>query len=328
MKITNNSNIPLGLAVWLLHDEYDYNADPRYLSVTTLMKPLKQIILAKRVPKESRTMDVSELVAARMGTALHDSIERSWTQGHDRALRLLGYPESIRKLVLINPTKEQLAATEGAIPVYLENRAFKEVGDWTVGGKYDLVAEGIPQDNKSTSAYTWLYGTRDDEHILQLSLYKWLNPEIITEDYGQINYIFTDWAKAQAAANPKYPQSRLECKQLDLKSPAEMQKWVEAKLALISKFWDAPESAMPNCTDEELWRSEPKYKYYSNPEAAQKGGRSTKNFDSLAEAHSFKASKGVGVVITIVGEPKRCGYCAAFDVCKQKDSFTFAEPKE
>ena len=45
-------------------------------------------------------------------------------------------------------------------PVYhylnVQQRTVKEVGKWKVGGKYDLVAEGVVQDNKSTSAYTWV----------------------------------------------------------------------------------------------------------------------------------------------------------------------------
>ena len=31
MKITNNSNISLSLAVWLLHDEYDYVNETNYI---------------------------------------------------------------------------------------------------------------------------------------------------------------------------------------------------------------------------------------------------------------------------------------------------------
>lgn len=319
MKITNTHGIALPLAIWLLNDEYDYIDNPKYISATTLMKPLKQIILAKRVPVENRGFDLSELIAARMGTALHDSIEKAVNTNMSKALRMLGYSSHVISKVLVNPSPQQLAAMEDPIVLWTEIRSHREVGKWTVGGKFDLVAEGIPQDYKSTSAYSWMYGGRDEDHRLQLSIYKWLNPEKITEDYGIINYIFTDWMKATAAQNPKYPPSRLMSKNLALTEPSEIQQWAENKLGLIDKFMDAAEEKMPDCTQEELWMSDPAYKYYANP--ANTAGKSSKNFDNLAEANLHLKTKGVGVVKTITSEPKRCGYCPAYEACKQKDRY-------
>ena len=324
MKITNNFNISLSLAVWLLHDEYDYVNEPNYISVTTLMKPLRHIILPRRIPRELVEIDVSDFIARALGHSLHDSIEKSWVKGFRRSLTLLGYPEAVIDRVRINPTPEELAATPNAIPIYLEQRAKKTVTvngkTWTVGGKFDMVAEGIVHDNKSTSAYTWVYGGRDEEHQQQGSLYRWLNPDKITEDFIRINYIFTDWQKSQAKQNPNYPQKRVESKDIVLLSEAEVQRWVEWKLQLVMKYWDAPERDIPNCTDEELWMSDPKFKYYADP--AKTSGRSTKNFDSLLEANAFKAEKGnKGIIITVPGEPKRCDYCDAFPLCTQKDKY-------
>lgn len=324
MKITNNYNISLSLAVWLLHDEYDYVNEPNYISVTTLMKPLRHIILPRRIPRELVETDVSDFIARALGHSLHDSIEKSWVKGFRRSLALLGYPETVIDRVRINPTPEELASTPNAIPIYLEQRAKKTVEvngkTWTVGGKFDMVAEGIVHDNKSTSAYTWVYGGRDEEHQQQGSLYRWLNPDKITEDFIRINYIFTDWQKSQAKQNPNYPQKRVESKDIVLLSEAEVQRWVEWKLQLVMKYWDAPERDIPNCTDEELWMSDPKFKYYADP--AKTSGRSTKNFDSLLEANAFKAEKGnKGIIITVPGEPKRCDYCDAFPLCTQKDKY-------
>ena len=319
MKITNEKDIALPMAIWLLNDEYDYVNEKHYISVTTLMRPIKQILLPYRIPKESRMMDVSELIASRMGTALHDSIEKAIVHNTPKALKLLGYPDKIIAKVLVNPTEGQLLEVTDPIVLWTEQRKLKKVGKWTVGGKFDLVAEGTVQDYKSTSAYAWVYGGRDDEHSMQLSFYKWLNPNIITNNLGVINYVFTDWMKSTAAQNTKYPPSRLMSKNVPLKEPSEIQAYTEKKLNLLEKLWDAPESAMPDCTNEELWMSESKYKYYSNP--AKTDGRSSANFDTLLEANTHKATKGVGIVITTPGEPKRCGYCPAYDVCKQKDRY-------
>ena len=68
------------------------------------------------------------------------------------------------------------------------------------------------------------------------------------------------------------------------------------------------------CTDEELWRKETKYKYYSTETAS----RATKVFDSLAEAIKYKTDKGKGIVKTVKGEVKRCVLCPVASICKQR----------
>jgi hypothetical protein len=341
MKITNNAGISLPLAVWLVHDEYDYvEGIDNYISVTTLMKPLKQIILPGRIPVEDRTADVEDFIARKLGQAIHDSIERAWEKGAHTAMGKLGYDNVVSRLY-VNPTTEQQkwarekAKKDGKDPIFiwLENRGYREIVvdgvKWTVGGKFDMVSDGILNDNKSTSAYGWVYGTREDDHIFQMSQYNWIDkrrtdkePPRIDADFCNVQYIFTDWQKAQAKSNPNYPQRRVEQKVLSLLPLAETERRISDKLRLIAKHKDLPESQMPDCTDEELWRGEPKYKYYSDPEKAkQPGSRSTKNFDTKHEADAHKASQGKGVVVTIPGEVKACGYCAAYDICEQRKRY-------
>lgn len=332
--ITNTLGIPLSMAVWLLHDEYDYIDDENYISVTSLMKPIRHIILPKRVPPEKRTSDVSDYIARALGHSIHNSIEHAWNKGHKRALALLGYPEKIRDRILVNPTDAEVDAMEDPICVYMEQRAYHQVkvGNTTykIGGKFDLVADGVVEDTKSTTCFTWTHGTRDEEHKLQGSLYRWLDhheskatgrkPKI-TEDIMRINYVFTDWSKMLARQSERYPQKRVEQKTLALYSVEEMDQWVRAKLAQVIQHLDQPEDRLPECTDEELWRSDPQFKFYLDPEKAKDPkARSTKNFSNMADARQYQMEKGgKGVIVMKPGEPKRCDYCAGFEVCTQKD---------
>lgn len=326
MKITNNNGISLPIAVWLLHDEYDYIDKPNYISVTRLMRPIRHLILPNRIPFEEREADVEDFIARAFGNSVHDSMEKAWLKNPQKKLRLLGYPDDVIDRVLVNPEPKDIKPD--SIVVYLEQRSFTEFNEYTIGGKFDMSAEGIVQDTKSTSAFAWVNGTRDEDNILQMSLYRWLesrqdHPKI-TEDHGAINYVFTDWQKAQARSNPKYPQRRVENKPLPLLSLAETEDYIVGKLALIEKYKDTAEPKIPECTDEELWRSSPQYKYYSDPEKAKDPtARSSKNFDTLAEANNYwKMEKGgKGIVITKPGEVKRCGHCDAFDICTQKDRY-------
>lgn len=333
MQFTNLTGISLSLAVWLAHDEYDYINTPNYISVTSLMKPLRHIILPSRIPRNERdTPDVSDNIARALGHSLHDSIEKSWVKGYRKNLAKLGVPEHVINRVLINPTDDEVRTMKDCIPVYLEQRAFRKITiggvEYTIGGKFDLVAEGIVHDNKSTSSFVWTQGTRDDEHSLQGSLYRWIDaiqdlPKI-TEDFIRINYIFTDWKKSDARQNPKYPQQRVQTKDIELMSEDATTKWVTDKLSQVLKYQNAPEPTVPECTPEEIWQSDPVYKYYNDPaKANDPNSKSTKNFTDAASAKMFAIEKGnKGVIKVVPAEPKRCEqYCDAFTVCTQKNRY-------
>ncbi len=312
---TNNTGISLSVAVFLAVDHYDKQAAG--LSVTTLMKPIRQVVLGKRVSANDALTDVDALIASRLGTAIHDGIEKAWVSHHAKALASLGYPAAVIERVLVNPTKEQLAATPDAIPVYLEVRSRKEVGGIVVSGKFDFVAEGRLSDFKTTSTYSITSGNKDADYILQGSLYRWLNPDIVTDDTMTIEFIFTDWSKLRAMQDPTYPQKKVMSKTYRLMSLAETQAWAEARVKQLLACMQLPEEQLPECTPDELWRSEPVFKYYKNP---AKRTRSTKNFDTQVAANTQLVADGsVGIVVAVPGLVKACGYCPAFTECKQKD---------
>lgn len=317
-KYINTSLVPLSLAVFLATDNYDYDANT--ISATALIKPLRQIILGSRVPTEDAAVDLIQMVPSRMGSAIHDAIERAWTSNHKAAMKALGYPDKLVERILINPNPDQLE--EGTIPIYLEQRASKQVGKFTVSGKYDFIGDGRVEDFKSTSVYTAIHGSNDDKHILQGSIYRWLNPKIITKDEMAIQFIFTDWSRAKAMQDPKYPQQRIQQKIHPLKSIQETDTLVKQKLNQIERFWDTKEEEIPLCSDEDLWRSEPQFKYYKNPNSTK---RSTKNFDTKQEAFIRLAEDGnVGIVKEVPGQVTACKWCSAFSICSQKDTLIAA----
>lgn len=332
MRVTNELGIGLPLAVWLLTDNYDYIDKENYFSVTTLQKPLRQRILPNRIPYADRKSDVADYISRALGHSIHDAMELAWKDGHyKRAMKLLGYPENVIERVVVNPTDEQRRASNEIIAVYTEQRMFREIVidgvTYIVGGKFDLAADGILQDTKSTSAWAFAKGTKDDDHIDQMSAYRWLDagqPGLrkITESYGIINFVFTDWSKAMLRS-AGYPQKRVESKELELKSLEDTEAWIVARIRETIKHFNTPEASLPECTDEELWRAAPQYKFYLDPaKASDPNARATKNFDDMVEARKYQAEKGgKGIIITKFGEPKACAYCAGFDACTQKDQY-------
>ena len=201
--------------------------------------------------------------------------------------------------------------------MYLEQRLKKQVGKFTLTGKFDIVLDGKVQDFKSTQVFGYLRQLNAEKYSQQGSIYRWLDPELITEDVIDIHYIFTDWKPAMVASDPNYPKSRILTQSINLMSLQETDRFVTRKLALIDQYWDAKEADIPQCSDGELWRSDPVFKYYKNPD---KTLRSTKNFDNHHDAQVHRVAMGTGIVIEKPGTVMACRYCNAFTECSQKDA--------
>lgn len=332
MRYTNTSNLPLALATFLASDSYDYDPTPNVISATTLMRPVRQIIIANRLaqnpPPELVPPDILDRASNRIGSAVHEAIERVWKDDAIRktALMSLGLPASVIQRIVVNPTDEFMLANPEAIPVYMEQRLRRQVGKWTVTGKFDFVAEQQVQDFKTANVLSYKKQRNAEKQIMQGSLYRWLDAapmnkvRKITKDTMIIMHIFVDWMAAMARANPdNYPPHRMMKQVLELKSEQETDAYVRNKLALIDQYWDAPEGDIPECDGEDLWRSDPQFKYYKNGDVTAK--RSTKNFDSRTAAYQYMAVEmgGQGAVKEVPGMVKACGHCASYEGCSQKD---------
>ena len=318
-QFTNGQAVPLSIAVFLATDYYDYIDEPNTFSATTLLKPLRQIILGSRLPTEDQAIDLTQLVANRMGVAIHNGVEQAWIQNHSNAMKLLGYPAGLIQRVIVNPP----AGTDltGKIPVYLEQRAKRSlrIGNdvFHITGKFDFVGEGRLEDVKTTSVWTAIRHSNDDYYTWQGSIYRWLNPDLITADEMAIQWLFTDWSKSQARSDPKYPKSRHVQRFFLLKGLAETERFLRSKLQEIQQHWNTEELALPPCSDVDLWRSEPIFKYYKNPEKTQ---RSTKNFETYQDAViRLAADGGGGLIREVPGLVKACHYCPCYLHCTQKD---------
>lgn len=311
----NVSGVPLSLAVFLATDNYDHNPDPNTISVTTLLKPVRQIILATRVPQENTTVDLVAQMSNRLGSAMHDAIERSWKDNYAIAMLALGYPQRVIDRIRINP----VVVEPDTIPIYMEQRMSKKVGKWTVTGKFDFIGEGRVQDFKSASVWSYREQTNAHKQIMQGSMYRWLDPVKITDTQMDIIHIFMDWRRAQARTDPNYPPQHFAQQTFNLLDINRTDAYVKQKLADIDRYMDADEKEIPQCEDEDLWRSDAKFKYYKNGNS--NASRSTKNFDSMLDAQTFMygEGKGAGIIKEVPGEVRACRYCPAFAACTQKD---------
>lgn len=356
-RLTNNTGIPLSMAVWLANDDYDHIDEPNYISATNLIRSPRQIVLSSRAtPQNTDTLDIVNLMSSKLGTAIHHSIETTWTNFYREGLQKLGYPEKVIERIRINPVSDQAehpnnaiikdarlllekqgysqeaidnilppiipvyAAQDNIIPVYMELRSFREIEGMNIGGKFDFVADGKLEDFKTTGVYTYMSGSNDWKYRLQGSIYRWLNPEIITNDHMSIQFLFTDWSGRDATIKKDkgYPPTKIFQHKIQLMSVSETELWVRNKIRLIKSLQNTPEDKLPLCEAHDLWQDAPTYKYYKNP---AKKTRSTANFNTPAEAMIRLIEDGnVGVIEEVPGATKACLYCDAFQQCTQKDS--------
>ena len=77
-KYTNKDNISLPLAVWLMHDSYDYDKRENVISATSLLKPTRALTSIQQNKGLDKTVDIMNLVSARMGSAIHAIAEEAW----------------------------------------------------------------------------------------------------------------------------------------------------------------------------------------------------------------------------------------------------------
>ena len=307
-KITNSKNISLPIALWAAYDEYDYNNDPNSISTTGLMQPERMILLGRKYRDKERTVEISDLIGSRLGSAIHDSFEKVLlNQKYIKStMNSLGFSNEVIEHIRVNP-KDNFTKYD----LFVEQRTNKQIGKWNLSGKFDMVLNFQVMDIKSTSVWTYMFGSNDDKYILQMSIYRYLNQDIIKKDTGLIHFVFTDWSKIKAFQDKNYPQDRVLTKEFNLLSIEQTEAYIKDKLNKIEELEEREE--IPLCSDEDLWREPNVWKYYKKKNA----NRATKNYATEQEAYNRLTLEGTGEVRYFPGGVKRCSYCNYREVCEQ-----------
>ena len=286
MKYANKFNFPLYVVEWLKFDEYEVVEGT--ISATGLMKPPKMYVL-EQIHSEEIEVEISDLIASRYGTAIHDSVE---------------------KVKLTNAIQEQRLATivDGT----------KIVGKFDImikqeDGTYKLV------DVKSTSVWTYIYGSKDEEYVKQLSIYRLLaiRNGFVVGRKAEIFMVFTDWMPSKAKRDSEYPQARLHVKQIKLWSIEETEEWIEERLRMLRETTAVPQKGMPDCLESELWGDKTTF-------AVMKKGRKTAvrilNSQMEAETYIERNTDYNPKELYVEKRPakvRRCNYCKVRDFCEQ-----------
>ena len=317
MQIKNDLNLHPVISVWLASNTYTGSNDETSISATGLLRSIRQQVLSRKCVREGNELciDISTLMKSKTGTAIHRCIQESWEDPELRrkAVKALGWSDTRIDKIHVNPEEP----ISGETNIYFEQRASKEIDGWKINGEFDCVLNGTVLDFKSTSTYTFINKTKYEDYIKQLSIYRWLNPNLITSDVGVIQFIFTDWNQKDALSNPEYPQHPFELIRLPLMSLEKTEAFVKESLKNL-EYYSEHLDELPLCGDHTLMIT-PIWQYFS---VNNKSNKSNKNFKSYEEALAYKLSKGnTGIIKRKAQEPKGCAYCSCRHVCNQYANF-------
>lgn len=296
MEYTNRLNFPQYITDWLAHDDYDHITDPNTFSATTLLKPVKVYWLTLR-NDEKLKMDVSDLAASKIGTAVHDSIETIDTEGVLKEIRL-------------------------------EHKMLIDGREITIRGKFDILEKQPDgswtlRDIKTTSVWAFILGGKDDDYCKQMSIYRWLLVNDKTfkytyNDHGFIDFFFTDWQSAKAKTDKEYPKHKINPGyRVKLMSLKDTEAFIKERVRQFVQYENTSEAMLPPCNFKDLWATEEKW-------AVKKAGatKATKLCDTEAQAKAYMYNKKFkGLVEYRAPKVKRCKYCSSFPFCQQGQTY-------
>lgn len=278
MKITNNLKLPQPF-VDAVSSDYKYK-EKRY-SVTTLLKPTREIILQRRHNDEIE-QDVSDMIWSIFGTAVHSVLE--------------------------NSTEGKHLLSEKSLEI--------QVGDYTLSGRSDLynTRSFTVIDYKVTSV--WKYILKDfEDYRLQGLMYVYMLKQLgYKAKKAEFVLVLKDWQKSKAKFDKTYPQFPVQKVQFSFVDDdfVFIEKFIKDKFEEIRQAEQLADDELPICSAEDRWNSGDKF-------AVMKNGRKTalRVLDSMEDAEKYKAENGGDYIETRKGEDKKCQeYCLCCEFCK------------
>lgn len=278
MKITNIYGLP---APFVKMAESNYESKPKRYSVTTLLKPVREILLNRRHNKDLE-QDVADMIWALFGQAVHHILESN---------------------------------SNGATEFAEERMEVKLDNGYTVSGIIDLydMEQKKVVDYKTASVWKVIYKDFEDWRKQGL-MYAWLlRKNGLPCDKVEFYAILKDHSKTEAKVKPDYPQLPIVPVKFSVtdRDIAEIDTFIVEKINEIAKYEEIPDDELPLCSAEDRWNTGDKY-------AVMRNGRKTalRVLDSMEQAEEYKALNGGDYIEVRKGVDKKCiDYCLCCQKC-------------
>lgn len=278
MIITNNSNLP---APFVKMAEDHYEIKPKRYSVTTLLKPVREILLSRKYNNVIE-QDCADMIWMLFGQATHAVLE-----------------------------KYSVGKTEFAE----ERLEYKLENGYTVSGVVDLYDMEKSELVDYKTASVWKVIKRDfDDWRKQGLMYAWLlRKNGLPCDDVTFYAILKDHSIRKAKTEADYPKSNLFKYAFPVTDSAiaEIDKFIRDKIDEIIKYEDRADDELPMCPLEDRWNDGDKY-------AVMRKGtkRALRVLDSEEEANLYIQNNGGDFIEKRPGEDKKCiDYCRCCTKC-------------
>lgn len=185
-----------------------------------------------------------------------------------------------------------------------------------VSGKPDEVHNDTLTDYKTCSAWSAVYGIKDD-WIKQLSIYRWLLQENgVTVTNARIIAFYRNWSASSASRNSNYPAKEIAEIQIPLMRKDDIHSFLAERINLHQEAESLIDSDLPPCTAEERWEKPAAWAVYKTPNSK----RVLKVFEDENLAYDYAGSKGQNATVVYrPAEQTRCDqYCPVAQFCSQR----------
>lgn len=282
MVITNKHNLPQAFVDLVKADEKEHN-DKKY-GVTTILKPVREIILKRRHDSELE-IDVSDCVNRLFGSAFHSLIEK-----HDKT----------------NMSEIDFE--------------WNVLDDFYLCGRldlYDCVEQAVIDYKTAT---VWKVTFKDFEDWRKQGLmYAWLCMNHgFTVKTIKFHAFLKDWTPREKRRNgDNYPDSQIYTYEYNIKISdlMEIDDYIKDKFKAIRDSLSLSDDDLAPCTPEDCWYTGDKWAVYKN----EKNKTALRVFDTQEEACGYITNKldGVGKLEYRQGEYRKCqDYCEVCKFCK------------
>ena len=278
MKITNKLGLPQAMVEAVSTSEHNAEGN---LSATTLLKSIREIVLAKRHWNELED-DVSNRVWSIFGQAVHKVLERETETS---------FTEEFLKVNLgsVNIT--------GRIDSY--DMQDHKVTDYKTCSVWKIKFNDFSDWEKQGLIYAWL---------LKKNGFECKSCEFIA--------MLKDHSATEARRDPSYPQLPIYVYRFDITDEKlkEIENYIGAKVKAYIEAINLADEDLPPCTDEERWASPNKW-------AVMKEGRKTaiRLLDSEDEAKAYIDNNQLDKKHYIefrAGASRKCqDYCSVCQFC-------------
>lgn len=317
---TNKFNLPESYVRAVKTDKHRTWGD---ISVTQLTDAPQVRVLRKT---HDETIDVSTMVAALFGTAIHSVLEQSEQESVD--IRILMQAAEI----LIDSSDENSSKVaewlkkfiKAEFPdginenVILEQTMTVEYLGWILSGTLDrfTIDSGLLEDYKSCGVYQFINPESRKKWFAQQNIYAhMLRKAGYTVNKAQIVAIFKDWSKGKVATSKDYPPQQIMCIDIPLFPDEKIEKYIIDRIKLHQ---DAEKGNVPDCTGKERWAKADSYAVFK--EGGKRALRVVDKESAAKEfmrANEFKHKQKLYIEYR-PGTDTRCdSYCSVSQHCPQ-----------